>query len=117
MTHIEKRRKAMEDVQKDVQALLRINEDRYSDYFYESGCKYLERLELEMKKDGTKAPQMWSLIKGSAHYWKWWRIQFDLKNQELVLGDNISDGQFLHAHYTSEVIIPKHVMNVIFPGS
>lgn len=117
MTHIDRQRKLMEATQKDVQLMMRMNENQYTDCFYESGCRYLERLELEMKSDDVDVPQMWEKIKGSGHFWKWWRIQFNIKNQELILGDYLSDEQFSKAHSTTKVIISKHVMNLIFPGS
>lgn len=117
MTHIERQRRDMEATQQEVQAVMRMNESRYSDNFYEAGCQYLERLEKDMKRNGADAPEMWQKIKGAAEFWKWWRIQFNLKNKELLSIGYHSEDQFLYSHSTNTVIIPKHVLNAIFPTS
>jgi hypothetical protein len=117
MTHIERQRKLMEATQQDIMTVMRINENKYNDTFYESGIRYTERLEEEMKKHKQNIPQAWARIRISQHFWKWWRVQFNLKNQVLLSEGYHSEEAFIKAHAANTVIIPKHVMNQIFPES
>jgi hypothetical protein len=115
-THITKQRELISNTQLEVMSILHLKEEDYLNLFYEAGCGYLERLEKVMVEKGVNEPDHWQRIKKSELFWKWWKVQFSLKDREVMVCSGLDTALYMQAHIANEIIIPKHVLNEIFPS-
>lgn len=108
VTHIENQRQSFSVTQDEVMTAFGMRESEYLNIFHESGCQFLESFEKRLQEQGWNCPEDWYKIKISTLFWKWWRIQFSLKDKELVRTvTNKLD--YFEGQKMNPVIIPNYI--------
>ena len=92
-THLERQNKRYQAIRDELLGILRISQETYYQWLFDSGLSYLARVFTGMDHLGK-------LMSRSEKFWKWWKNQYRILDEELI-------NEFMEVNQVDEIGLIK----------